>query len=202
MWGKGETSPVGASFSETLEQPTAEESLEREAIFEVLSNARRRCIVHYLKQHEGRRVELRELVDYVAAWEDDTTIRKLDSDKRKSVYAAIRQTHLPKLQDAGIIEYEHMRGEVELTDHIQEVQLYLEYVPNNDIRWSEYYLGLSAVSLALVVVTALGVFPFAGLSGLALSAILVVAFSASAAIHTYQSMQQRLGTGEYEIEEL
>lgn len=177
------------------------EQLPREDVFEVLSNARRRCIVHYLKKHEGRRVELRELVDYVAAWEDDTTVDQLDSQKRKSVYAAIRQTHLPKLEDAGIIEYEHMRGEVELTDHIREVQLYLEYVPRNDIPWSEYYLALSAIGVALVIVTWLGIYPFAGFSGILLAGLLTSLFGVSAVIHTYQSAKNRLGTGEYEIEE-
>lgn len=177
------------------------EQLPREEVFEVLSNARRRCIVHYLKKHDGRRVDLRELVDYVAAWEDGTTVEQLDSQKRKSVYAAIRQTHLPKLEEAGIIEYEHMRGDVELTDHIQEVQLYLEYVPSNDIPWSEYYLALSAIGTALIVVTAMGIYPFGGVSGILLAALLVGLFGISAVIHTYQSINNRLGTGEYEIEE-
>lgn len=177
------------------------EQLPREEVFEVLSNARRRCIVHYLKKHDGRRVDLRELVDYVAAWEDGTTVEQLDSQKRKSVYAAIRQTHLPKLEDAGIIEYEHIRGDVELTDHIQEVQLYLEYVPNNDIPWSEYYLALSAIGTALVIVTAIGIYPFGGFSGILLAGLLVGLFGISAVIHTYQSINNRLGTGEYEIEE-
>jgi hypothetical protein len=175
--------------------------LEREAVFEVLCNARRRCIVHYLKKCEGRRVELREIVDYVAAWEDDTSIDRLDSDRRKSVYSAIRQTHLPKLEDAGLIEYDHLRGDVELTDALREAQLYLEYVPGGDIPWSEYYLGLSAVGAALVVATWLGVYPFGGLSGIGLAALLVGLFGISAAIHTRQAVGKRLGTGKYELEE-
>ncbi|MCY4731420.1 hypothetical protein KY092_12745 [Natronomonas gomsonensis] len=169
-------------------------------IFDILSNDRRRCIVHYLKKHDDRRVDLGELVDYVAAWETDTPIDKLDGDKRKSVYAAIRQTHLPKMEKAGIIEYEHMRGEVELTDCAREVQLYLEYVPGNDIPWSELYLGQSAVAISLIAVAWTGIYPFGLLSAWWLALGVATVFTVTAATHTYQSRQRRLGTGEYEIE--
>jgi hypothetical protein len=180
---------------------TLQETPEREEIFEVLSNSRRRCIVHYLKKCEGRRVELREIVDYVAAWEEGTSIDKLDSARRKSVYSSVRQTHLPKLQDCGLIEYDYQRGDVELTDGIREVQLYLEHVPGNDIPWSEFYLGLSAIGAALVAVTWLGIYPFGGLSGLTLAGIMVALFAISAAIQTYQATKNKLGTGKYDIEE-
>jgi hypothetical protein len=186
-------------LTDTLE--AGEISVPREDIFEVLCNARRRCIVHYLKKYEGRRIELREIVDYVAAWEEGTTIDRLDSDKRKSVYSAVRQTHLPKLEDAGLIEYDHMRGDVELTDALQEVQLYLEYVPGNDIPWSEYYLGLSLVATALIAATWYGAYPFGGLSGFTLAVILVAVFGASAIVQTYQTARNQLGTGKYELEE-
>ena len=188
-------------MGEFLAPTENERSLPQGEIFDVLSNARRRCIVHYLKQHEGRRVELREIVDYVAAWEEDTTIDRLDSAKRKSVYAAIRQTHLPMMEDAGLIEYEHLRGDVELTDSVREVQLYLERVPQNDIPWSEYYLGLSMVALALTTVVWFGLPPFDGVSAHVLAFLLAVLFTVSAAVHTYQSRRHRLGTGEYELEE-
>ena len=181
-------------------QPSSESPIPREEIFDVLSNDRRQCVLHYLKQHEGRRVELRELVDHVAAWENDTTLDGLNSTERKRVYTTLRQSHRPKLEDAGIIEYEHLRGEVELTDEANRVQMYLEYVPENDIPWSEYYLGLSAVSAGLVAATWAGVFPFAELSGTVLAMIIAVLFALSAAIHTHQSKQNRLGSDKFEVE--
>lgn len=176
------------------------QAVPRKEIFDVLSNERRQCVLHYLKQHEGRRVELRELVDHVAAWENDTTPEHLNSDERKRVYTALRQSHLPKLDDAGVIEYEHMRGEVELTDQARQVQLYMEYVPEQDIPWCQYYLGLSLVGIALLAVTWLGIYPFTGLSGLALGTILMTIFSVSAAVHTYQSVHNRIGSDRFGIE--
>jgi hypothetical protein len=191
----------GPTIPNPLASADDDQPLPRTDVFEVLSNERRRCVLHYLKQQDDRRVELRELVDHVAAWETDTTLENLDSEARKRVYTALRQNHLPKLDDAGIIDYEHMRGEVELTDHAREVELYLEYVPGNDIPWSEYYLGLSAVSAALIIVTWLGVYPFTGLSGLGLAALLVTLYTISAVVHTYEASQNRIGADEYEFDE-
>jgi hypothetical protein len=191
----------GPTIPNPLASADDDQPLPRTDVFEVLSNERRRCVLHYLKQQDDRRVELRELVDHVAAWETDTTLENLDSEARKRVYTALRQNHLPKLDDAGIIDYEHMRGEVELTEHAREVELYLEYVPGNDIPWSEYYLGLSAVSAALIIVTWLGVYPFTGLSGLGLAALLVTLYTISAVVHTYEASQNRIGADEYELDE-
>jgi len=172
----------------------------RDDVFDVLSNARRRCALHYMKQNEDRRVELRELVDHVAAWENDTSVENLESSDRKCVYTALRQSHLPRMEKAGIVEYDNMRGDVKLTSDARQVEIYLERVPRNDISWSGYYLGLSAVSLALVTVTWTGIFPFSELSGLGLSALLACVFVASAAVHTYQSRKNRIGSDQYELE--
>lgn len=174
--------------------------LAREEVFDVLSNERRQCVLHYLKRADGRQVDLRELVDYVTAWETDSAIGEVASDERKRVYTALRQSHLPRLEEAGIIEYEHLRGNVRLTDRAEEVQLYLEYVPNRDIPWSEYYLGLAAVGTALVAATWLEVFPFAELSGLVLAALLVGMFLVSAIVHTVQMERRRLGSDKFDLE--
>lgn len=178
-----------------------EPSLPETDVFDVLSNERRQCILHYLKRQDDRRVSLRELVDHVAAWENDTTVEALESDERKRVYTALRQNHLPKLDDTDIVDYDHMRGEVELTEAAREVELYLEYVPGDDIPWSEFYLGLSAVGAALVFVTWLEIGPFAGLSGVMLAAILVGVFALSAAVHTCDAARNRIGSGEFEVKE-
>ncbi len=177
------------------ETPTSP-SVTREDIFEVLSNERRQQVLNYMKQREGESVQLRELVDQVAAWENDTSIEQLDSSDRKCVYTALRQSHLPKLDEYEIVEYDPMRGEVELTEAAREVQMYLEYVPRHDIPWSHYYLGLSGVAGLLTLLTWAGVGPFAGLGGLALAGILVVLLATSAVVHTYQSRQNRLGSDE------
>jgi len=203
MQERGETETTISPDDDSLIQATtsSDEAITREEIFEVLSNARRRCIVHFLKTQEDRRIELCEIVDYVAAWEADTSIDDLDSGRRKSVYSAVRQTHLQKLEDAGLIEYDHMRGSVELTDALREAQLYLEYVPGDDIPWSEYYLGLSVVSATLVVVSWLGIYPFGAIPGFVLAFGLAGAFGVSAAVQIRTAWTDRIGTERYELDE-
>lgn len=171
----------------------------RDEIFDVLSNERRQCILHYLKQQDGRRVDLRELVDYVAAWENDTTTEAVDGDQRKRVYAALRQSHLPKLHEAGIVEYENLRGGVELTDEARRVQKYLEYVPEGELPWSVYYLAISAVGAAIVAVTWAGVSPFAAIPALAIATVVVGLFALSAVVHTYQTRRNPVGYEEFEV---
>lgn len=175
-------------------------TLTREDVFEVLSNGRRRCIVHYLKQHRGRRVELRDLVDYVAAWENDTTVEEVSGADRKSVYAAVKQTHLPKLDEAGVVEYDRRSGEVVLTDNAPDVELYLEYEPQDGLAWGKYYLGLSAVGLTLVAISWLDVSLLSLISPEAIALLLAVALAVSATVHVYVAAQQRIGTDEYELD--
>ena len=166
--------------------------LSREEIFEVLSSKRRQYILHYLDKHDGGEIELRDLVDYVAARENDTPIKELNGAQRKRVYTGLRQSHLPKLADVGIIEYEQRRGIVEPTDQAKHAHLYLEYVPEKDISWSEYYVGLSAVAATLVVVSGAGIFPFSEIPSLGLALVLVSVFAVSSIAHLYESRKNRL----------
>lgn len=184
---------------ESLSTDTDGEPPPREEIFDVLSNERRQCILHYLRQQDDRRVDLRELVDYVTAWENDTTTEAIGTDQRKRVYTALRQSHLPRLERAGLVEYEHRRGQIELTEQAKRAQMYLEYVPKNDIPWSEFYLALSAFGAALVAATWIGVFPLGTLSGSIVAAVLVALFAVSSAVHNYQSKRNRIGADEFEI---
>ncbi|MFP9062116.1 hypothetical protein ACLI4R_16560 [Natrialbaceae archaeon A-chndr2] len=170
-----------------------EGGLSRDEMFTMLSNRRRRWVLYYLKRHEGNRVDLRTLVDTISAWEYGTSVEALSWKQRKRVYTALRQSHLPKLDDAGIVKYDQSRGTVELTESAHEVQLYLEYVPAHDIPWSQYYLGLTLVGAALVVLAWGPIYPFDGLSGLVLASMVLVMFGISALVHHYHLRQHKLG---------
>lgn len=169
--------------------------IDRGEIFEMLSNTRRRYVLHYLKQREhGTRVPLREIVDQVAAWEQGTEISQLDSVDRKRVYTALKQTHLRRLDEVGIVEYDQLRGEVELTDTAEEVQFYLEYVPADDITWSQYYLGLSSVCALLVGGIWTGVPLLGDVGWLGFSVLVVALYLLSSTAHWYYIRNNRLGS--------
>lgn len=175
------------------DRSTTEIGVSKEDIFDVLSNSRRRWTIHYLKNHGEGRVPLREDVDHVTALENGVPVQQIDSTARKNVYTSLRQTHLPKMDEIGIIDYDARRGEIELTGDAEAVEMYLEYVPEAGIPWSEYYLGLSAVAVALVVVTYLRVAPFDVVPWPAVAFLLVGIFGASAVVHTVQTKRNRLG---------
>lgn len=169
--------------------------INRGEIFEMLSNTRRRYVLHYLKQCEdGKRVPLREIVDQVAAWEQGTEISQLDSAERKRVYTALKQTHLGRLDESGIVDYDQLRGEVELTDTAEEVQFYLEYVPADDITWSQYYLGLSSVCAFLVGAIWTGVPLLGDVDWLGFSVLVVALYLLSSTVHWYYIRNNRLGS--------
>jgi len=169
-------------------------SIPRDQLFGMLANRRRRWVLQALKQQEDTTASFGTIVETVSAWEYETDPAELSWKQRKRVYTALRQSHLPKLDDTGIINYDQHRGTVELTEEAQQIQLYLEYVPSHDIPWSYCYLGFAALGLIMSLLVWGGVGPFGGLSGLLLVWIIVGLFGATAVVHTYQTRQNRLGT--------
>lgn len=181
-------------LNETEYHRVPEADLSREDIFEVLSNDRRRCTLHYLKRCDSDTAQLRDIVDFVAAVESDVPVGKAESNTRNCVYTALRQTHLPKLDSVGIVDYDKQRGTVTLTEAATEVQMYLEYVPGNDIPWAECYLGLTAVLAALGTAVWTGIVPFAAMSFASLTVLMLLVFGVSAVVHTYHTHRSRLGS--------
>jgi hypothetical protein len=91
------------------------------------------------------------------------------------------------MDTAGVVDFDKQRGVVEPTEALADVDVYLEVVSGSEIPWSEYYLGLSAVSAALLTATWLGAWPFTLLSPTAVALFVVVAFTVSAIMHRYYS---------------
>ena len=88
------------SESHTSRGGTPEESRDR--LFEVLANERRRRIILYLDRKDGEVASTLELIDYVMVHEAES-IDDLASDE---VTIALYHRHLPRLEEAGLIEYD------------------------------------------------------------------------------------------------
>lgn len=132
----------------------AEESeLALDDAFNILSNSRRRYILYYLYTR-GEPATIDELAGQIAAWENEIPIESLDDTARRRVYVSLYQTHLPKLDDFGIADYDRDDGTVTLTERAEEIVRYLpvEEREQRDFTW--YYVGLSAVAVALLVAVA------------------------------------------------
>lgn len=85
--------------------------VEREVAYGVLSNPRRRAVARHLLDL-GHGVDIGELAEAVAAWEHGVERSRLTGAQRKRLYVPLHQTHLPKMQEAGLLRYERPRGDV------------------------------------------------------------------------------------------
>ncbi|WP_255170218.1 DUF7344 domain-containing protein [Natrononativus amylolyticus] len=169
--------------------------LSKGEIFEVLRNQRRRYVLQFLKQ-DGRPTELGDLAQQVAAWEYDTVPEKVTPEQRKRVYTTLQQTHLPKMDEAGILLFDSDHGIIEPTDRTDDISVYLEIVPGREFAWRELYLSLGATSCALVAALWMGIYPLTLLSELIWATIIAVTVTLTAAAHIYHERNMRLGHGE------
>ncbi|MFP4174353.1 MAG: hypothetical protein ACLFSW_01050 [Halobacteriales archaeon] len=124
-----------------------EDRLDETVVYEILSSERRRHAIDYLRANENG-VEVTDIAEYIA--EKETGESPPPKDSRKTVYVSLHQTHLPKMDDLDIVNYDTDTKEVTLSDSFRDVAVYMEVVPGTEISWSEYYLAVGLVGLATV----------------------------------------------------
>lgn len=120
---KGQTSPSG---------DTDDADLPPEVVFEILRNSRRRRVLEHLES-TGKRATIKELVEHIATEEHDIASLEPSRPEYKSIYVALLQSHLPKMDDAGIIHYDQENKTVELRDASSVVFRYLD-IDHDDPR--------------------------------------------------------------------
>jgi hypothetical protein len=167
-------------------------TLSNEALYDALSQKRRRYALHYLKQRDDA-VSVQELAEQVAAWENNKTVEEITSQERKRVYIALYQSHLSTMHDKGLVEYDEDEGTVVLSASVRETDLYLEVVPEDSVPWSIYYAGLTVANAAVLLLAYAEVRPFTALPDLAWAVVVLVSFGASAFTQLYYSRQMRIG---------
>lgn len=167
--------------------------LSQSEIFEMLSSNRRRYVVHYLKQEQGP-AELGALAEQVACREHDKSLGELRSSERKNTYTALRQFHLPKMAEKGVVHFDKRQGSVELSEQAAALDIYLDVVSGYDVPWSLYYTTISVVfgTLLFSVHSAFG--PLADVSVTTVSALFVVTIFIFSLLHTYTNRQMRIGS--------
>lgn len=124
------------------------ETLNQEEIFEILSNQRRRRVLKYLQQREPNS-DLRTLSTLIAAIENDINPDQVSSTQRTRTYTALRQSHLPKMDDIGIIDFDSDSGEVQLRKPASDIEKYLNAVFKDEKNWIRYYSGVGIAGLLM-----------------------------------------------------
>ena len=98
--------------------------LSVDTIFELLSNSRRRHALRTLR--DGEQTTLRALSEQIAASENGIDSDDLSAAQRKRVTIGLYQSHLPKLQRAGVVDYDRNRGTVVRTALADQLDPFLE----------------------------------------------------------------------------
>lgn len=111
--------------SDETEETDEYSDISTDDLFHVLQNERRRRVLKYLVTNGDGPFEMRTIAEHVAAEEHGTTVQALTSDQRQRVYIALYQSHLPKLDEKGFIDYNQSRGVVEKHPLVEETAEHL-----------------------------------------------------------------------------
>lgn len=86
--------------------------------FHILQNQRRRMVIDILEDTNSS-ISLGDLAERIASNETNKAIAQLTSRERKRVYIPLYQVHLPKLDDANVIDFDKHRGKVSRGDQFE-----------------------------------------------------------------------------------
>ncbi|MFC6767086.1 DUF7344 domain-containing protein [Natrinema soli] len=161
----------------------SETELTQAELFDVFSNARRRRAVQYLKR-QGGTCDLAPLVQQVAAWENDTVPDDVTRTQRRRVYISLYQTHLPMLEDHGIVDWDPDGHKIELLPSEERFEPYLDRHLENDRAWHHIYAAVTAVGVVALGLSLLAVGPLTtGLAPVVALTICLVVLALSAVQH-------------------
>jgi len=152
--------------------------LPAKQVYTVLANERRRRALEQLGSVGGV-VTVHELSALVAGRE--TGENPPPKRCRESVYTSLVQTHLPKLEELGVIEYNREGQTIEVSRHARDVALYTEVVASAGVTWSELYRALGVVSLTVLLAALLDVPLVSAVDPVLLTSLALALFAAASA---------------------
>lgn len=82
-------------------------------VFGALIHPRRRYVLYYLRDCNGAQID--DLAVQITAWERDIRIEDVPPETSERVHAELVQSHLPKLEDYGFVEYDRRSNAVHYT---------------------------------------------------------------------------------------
>lgn len=161
-----------------------DDRLDLDEIFDVLKIERRRYVLRYLHlaDHDVTVGELAEALAERASGNGTYTHRD-----RKRMYVSLYQSHLPKLRQAGVVEWDDRGGDVRLTAVFGQFEPYLYGRSTPSIRWGRLYLGAGALGVGTALLTRLQVISV--LPETALLGALLGVYGTLIALHLFVRMQ-------------
>lgn len=112
------------SATATERQPDAPPVLELDTVFTALSHPRRRYLLYALI-NEDHEETLSELATKIVAWEQSKSTDEVADEERRQVHLSLYHSHVPKLADLGIVEYQQGKDIVVRARNTEQVQAVL-----------------------------------------------------------------------------
>lgn len=100
-------------------------SMTKDDAYHLLQSARRRAVLRHMGACEEEEFSMRDVAETIAAWEHDTTVQQLTSAERQRVYISLYQSHLPKLDEYGVVDYDQDRGQIKVRPLANVLEPYL-----------------------------------------------------------------------------
>lgn len=159
-----------------------DEPLSQDLVFDLLSSPRRRFVLYYLRS-ESESIALTTLADEVASWEYETPVEELTEQERKRAYVSLYQTHIPKLDDAGIVAYDTDSGVVTLADQANTIEAYLPRADGPEIPWEFVYPSLTVVCIGLFAAALIEIGPLVSFTMTVAGALILLFFGVTSVAH-------------------
>jgi hypothetical protein len=122
-------------------------------------------------------MSLRELSEAIAAAE--AGYHPAPRPLRKSVTNTLHQTHLPKMHELGIVEYDPDRKTVSACPGARQVRQYMDITTVLGMTWGEYYRVLGILGLFFTVASLALIPGFAAINPLVPATLFLCVFALS-----------------------
>ena len=123
-----------ARRDESTAEAAAERPIDRDAVFRLLAEKRRRHALYYLRKSDSGSVVLTELTDGVLASTAGVPTEEVPDEEYVSLLHELHHVHLPKLAEAGVVDYYPERHLVGFAKYLPLLDIRLRYAERYERR--------------------------------------------------------------------
>jgi hypothetical protein len=118
----------------TISEPSSwsPDHLSKDRALSLMSRPRRRAVVHALLEADGGSLTRTELVNVVAAGEEERPPERIEAEVLRTVQTSLDHIHLPKLADVGVVDYDRKSGSIALGPAADDVVPLLRFVAESE----------------------------------------------------------------------
>ena len=119
-------------MSEYQEPTSAISSLSPSTLFDLLCDPRRRQILAVLIAHR-RTLTVNDLMKAVVTREQELPVTEIDGTELTQAHLELQHSHIPKLAETPLIEYDVERNLVEPTAQLEHLEPFLSIIDDEEL---------------------------------------------------------------------